>query len=70
MADVINKTTHEHLFSVNTPDYPVEDWFINPDADTIRTEALAREAAKPPAVQSEDEWIADVETRLSTLEKA
>jgi len=30
MANVINKTTLEYKKSVNTPDYPVGDWIINP----------------------------------------
>jgi len=31
MANVINKTDGRILRSVNTPDYPTEDWIINPD---------------------------------------
>lgn len=31
MANVLNRTTREYLPSVNTPEYPVEDWIINPD---------------------------------------
>lgn len=30
MADVINKITRQYLKSVNTPNYPVKDWVINP----------------------------------------
>ncbi len=35
MANVINRTTLEYLESVNTPDYPVEDWIINPDLSGV-----------------------------------
>lgn len=31
MANVINRLTLEYLRSVNTPDYPEEEWIINPD---------------------------------------
>jgi hypothetical protein len=30
MANVFNRTTMQYEKSVNTPDYPVEDWIINP----------------------------------------
>lgn len=30
MADVLNRTTKLMVFSVNTPNYPVADWIINP----------------------------------------
>ena len=30
MARVINRTTKQVLTSVNTPDYPIADWIINP----------------------------------------
>lgn len=35
MANVINKTTFKYLRSVNTPDYPEEDWVINPDVSDL-----------------------------------
>ncbi len=31
MADVVHRTTREHLRSVNTPEFPVADWIRNPD---------------------------------------
>lgn len=31
MANVINRTTKQYLKSVNTPDYPEDEWIINPD---------------------------------------
>ncbi len=30
MANVVNRITKEIMLCVNTPDYPVEDWLINP----------------------------------------
>lgn len=30
MARVVNKTTLEHIELANTPDYPTDDWLINP----------------------------------------
>lgn len=36
MADVIHRTTLEYRQSVHTPDYPVEDWIINPDLSAVR----------------------------------
>lgn len=35
MSDVVNKTTLQYLKSVNTPDYPTEDWLINPDLSAL-----------------------------------
>lgn len=36
MANVINRTTLEYLVSVNTPDYPEEEWIINPDLSMVQ----------------------------------
>ena len=30
MSNVLNRTTKQYLKSVNTPDYPVSDWIVNP----------------------------------------
>ena len=30
MANVLNKLSKQYLISVNTPDYPITDWIINP----------------------------------------
>jgi hypothetical protein len=30
MSDVVNKTTLQYLKSVNTTDYPANEWWINP----------------------------------------
>lgn len=35
MASVLNRTTRQFLSSANTPDYPVEDWIINPDMGSV-----------------------------------
>jgi len=35
MSDVINRTTKDFLLSVNTPDYSIEDWIINPDLSAL-----------------------------------
>ena len=69
MSDVINRTTFQYLKSVNTPDYPVADWIINPTAAEIRSAELAREAAKPPPVKSEEEEFNDLEARVTALER-
>lgn len=37
MANVINKTTMEVLFSVNTPDFSETEWVINPDLSILDT---------------------------------
>jgi len=35
MADVVHRTTKQHKKSVNTPDYPTEDWIHNPDLSAV-----------------------------------
>jgi hypothetical protein len=35
MATVFNRTTNQLIQSVNTPDYPVLDWIINPDLSAL-----------------------------------
>ncbi|NIT58334.1 MAG: hypothetical protein GWN00_19535 [Aliifodinibius sp.] len=35
MANVVNRTTKQYLQSVHTPDYPVEEWIINPDMSNV-----------------------------------
>jgi hypothetical protein len=35
MANVLNRTTLEYLQSVNTPDFPEQDWIINPDLSSV-----------------------------------
>lgn len=35
MANVLHRTTLEERYSVNTPDYPVVDWIINPDLSGV-----------------------------------
>jgi len=35
MSNVVNRTTKQFIRSVNTPDYPVIDWIINPDMGAV-----------------------------------
>lgn len=35
MADVVHRTTKQHLRSVNTPEYPGADWIRNPDLSAV-----------------------------------
>ena len=35
MANVINRVTLEQKQSVNTPDYPTQDWIVNPDYSSV-----------------------------------
>jgi hypothetical protein len=35
MASVLHRTTKQFLQSVNTPDYPVLDWIIEPDLSAV-----------------------------------
>jgi len=58
MANVINRITKKYLKSVNTPDYPVSAWIINPtlpncdpsewviEGDTVRETTQAEKDAK------------------------
>ena len=35
MGTVVNKTTLEIFYSINTPEYPTVDWLINPDLSAL-----------------------------------
>ncbi len=35
MSTVLNRTTKQLLISANTPDYPTQDWIINPDLSAV-----------------------------------
>lgn len=35
MADVVNRTTKQHLKSRHTPDYPTASWIHNPDLSAL-----------------------------------
>jgi len=35
MANVFNRTTNVYLESVNTLDFPVANWIINPDVSAL-----------------------------------
>jgi hypothetical protein len=37
MSNVINRTTLEYKVSVDTPEYPEEDWIINPDLSSVES---------------------------------
>ena len=65
MADVINRITGQYLRSVNTPDYPISDWIINPmlpdcdpskwvvEGDLVREITQAEKDAKIAESQAE-----------------
>lgn len=36
MSNVLNRTTLQYQTSVNTPDFPVVDWIINPDLSAVQ----------------------------------
>ncbi len=40
MASVLNRTTKQYLSSVNTPDYPVAQWIINPDLAAVSSQPV------------------------------
>lgn len=35
MANALNRTTKQYFTSVNTPDYPLVSWIINPDLTAV-----------------------------------
>jgi len=35
MANVLNRVTRRFIKSANTPDYPVNEWIINPDMSAV-----------------------------------
>lgn len=35
MAAVLNRVTKQYLGSVNTPDYPINNWIYNPDMSVV-----------------------------------
>lgn len=35
MANALNRTTLAYMRSINTPDYPVADWVIDPDMSAV-----------------------------------
>lgn len=60
MANVLNRTTHEYLQSVHTPDYDIADWVINPDVTEL--------TGVPPKYW--DIGIDDVITEMTPEQKA
>lgn len=61
MADVLNRTTKQYLQSVNTPNFSVVDWIINPDLSLVLPQ-------EPNSIY----WniTGDVVTEMSPAEKA
>jgi hypothetical protein len=68
MANVLHRTTKEYRTSVNTPDYPVSDWIINPVilplvarkywkivGDTVQEMSLAEKQAVDTA-ETQAQW--------------
>ena len=47
MANVINKTTMEVRYSVNTPDFPETEWVISPDLSLLSDEKNAPSVISP-----------------------
>jgi len=37
MANVLNRTSKQYLKSVNTPDFPVSDWIVDPDLSAVNS---------------------------------
>jgi len=35
MANVLNRSTKQYVASVNTPEYPVAEWIVNPDLSGV-----------------------------------
>lgn len=35
MASVLHRTTKQYIGSANTPDFPTQDWIINPDLSAV-----------------------------------
>lgn len=58
MADVLNRTTKQHLRSVNTPDYSEVNWIINPDLS-----AVAGFASKYWTISGDDVLLMDQAAR-------
>lgn len=67
MSNVINRITKKYLKSVNTPDYPVTEYIINPvlpdcdpsewviEGDTVRETTQAEKDIKIAEKQAEEE---------------
>ncbi len=49
MSDVLNRTTGQFLKSVNTPDFDVADWIINPDLSAVTGQPPKYWIIDPPA---------------------
>lgn len=68
MANVLNRVTKEYRTSVNTPDFPVAQWIINPDLSavaglpskywTITGDAVTAQSAAEQIVTDDNEFLA------------
>lgn len=58
MANVLNRTSLQYITSVNTPEYPIAEWIINPDLSAVN--GIDKEF-----------WVVDGDTvrEMSTAEK-
>lgn len=86
MADVLNRTTREFLRSVHEPNYPVEDWIINPDLEGVEDfeskywiitgdivslmEQTARDAVDAAELESQRDAIASMFTNPEDVLRA
>lgn len=80
MASVLNRTTREYRRSVNTPDYPIQDWIIDPDLSAVQgvqsiywvitgDEVMEMSQAEKDAVDAQE--LADLYDKLAdTLEQS
>lgn len=82
MSSVLNRTTGVYLKRVHTPDYPVEDWVINPDLSTVSgiptkhwfidtgdvlREMTTAEKATAYLASNKDERKSQIDARTSSL---
>lgn len=49
MSDVLNRATGQFLRSVNTPNFDVADWIINPDLSAVTGQPVRYWVIDPPA---------------------
>lgn len=86
MASVLNRTTKQFISSANTPDYPVEDWIIEPDLSAVigfdskywiitgdivtLMDQAARDAVDAAELAASRDAIADQMDSIETYEKA
>ncbi len=49
MSDVLNRTTGQFIQSVNTPNFDIADWIINPDLSAVTGQPVKYWVIDPPA---------------------